>query len=381
MKNTLYYFILSIIFSNNLLGQEYSVYKSKIDTTFLSTHLGYEKGVSIVLPNDWQKNNPKKYPLIIVFDRQNTRSHKHILNTIDYLTAAEQMPRCIIISVASDSSKRINEAKSPKSSSDGKAHLTEKFLFDEIIHLAEKSFKASPFRILIGHSWYGHFTTSMFTKNIDKLTAVIALDPFFTQKNVVLTDSLTALNKLQIKHTKYFRYAIGKDYPEDYKAVEHIKNENTNPKLNIKGSYFPRAFHNAVPGMGIGEALYDIFEYWSIQQYTFFEPDNKRVDLVTELKNNLVNHYGTNLEFSLGILNGKGWGFYNELDYLKAISVWNELLIQYPNYSEAYLYIIDAQQQLKLDTTKTKIKFKESLQHSQFYSEEEKEELLSELQN
>lgn len=52
---------------------------------------------------------------------------------------------------------------------------------------------------------------------------------------------------------------------------------------------------------------------------------------------------------------------------------------QYPSFSETYLYIMNAQQQLKLDTSKIKIKIKESIQLSQFYSLEEKVKLLSEL--
>ncbi|MGK0414705.1 MAG: hypothetical protein ACJA1B_002933 [Polaribacter sp.] len=379
MNKTFLSFFLAIFLSQILFAQRYSVYKSKIDTSFVSLHLGYEKKISVILPDNWQSNNQKKYPLIIVFDRQNKRSNHHIIYTIDYLIASEQMPRAIIISIASENSKRIFEAKSPISSKSGKAHLNEKYLFDEVINLAESKFKANQFRVLIGHSWYGHFTTSMFTKNINHLSAVIALDPFFKQKNVSLIDSISALNNLKLTHTKYFRYAIGKDYPEDYKAIEIAKNENTNSKIDIQGTYFPKAFHNAVPGLGIAEALYDIFEYWSMQQYAFFSPTNKSVALFTELKNNLINHYGTNLDFSLGVLNGKGWGFYNEEEYLKAIKVWNELIHQYPSFSEAYLYIIDAQQQLKLDSSKTKIKFKESIQFSQYYSEEEKKELLSEL--
>lgn len=379
MNKTYFSLFLTIFFSQMLLAQDYQVYKSKKDTTFVSSHLGYEKKISIILPDDWQNNNQKKYPLVIIFDRQNKRSYGQIVNTIDYLTAAEQMPRSIIIGIESDNSKRISEAKSPKSSKDGKAHLNEKFLFDEIIKLAETKYKASSFRVLIGHSWYGHFTTSMFVKNIDSLSAVIALDPFFKQESISLTDSLSDLNKRELEHTKYFLYAIGKDYPQDYKAVEKVKVENTNSKLYIQGTYFSKAFHHAVPGLGIGEALYDLFEYWSVQQYTFFEPSNKNVDLFDELKGNLINHYGSNLDFSLGVLNGKGWGFYNDEDYLKAIKVWEELINQYPSFSEAYLYILDAQQQLNQDTSKTISKFKESLKQSQFYSKEEKEELLFEL--
>jgi len=381
MNKTYLFFVLTIFIGPILFAQQYNVYKSKIDTSFVSTYLGYEKKISITLPDDWQNNNQKKYPLIVVFDQQNRRSHNHIVHTIDYLTAAEQMPRSIIISITSENSKRIYEAKSPVSSKSGKADLNEKFLFEEIIPLAESKFKASTFRILIGHSWYGHFTTSMFTKNIDNLSAVIALDPFYKQKNVSLTDSISKLKKLKIKHTKYYRYSIGKDYPEDYKEIENLKTNNTNPKINIKGSYFPNAFHHAIPGLGIGQALYEIFEYWSVQQYTFFKPSNKNVNVFSELKNNMINHYGNNLDFSLGVLNGKGWSFYNEEEYIKAIEIWNELIHQYPSFSEVYLYILDAQQQLKLDISKTKIKFKESLLLSQYYSKDEKKELLSELKD
>lgn len=379
MNKKVFSFLVSICINQMVFAQKYNVYTSQIDTSFVSSHLGYEKKISILLPDDWQYNHQKKYPLLIVFDKQNKRSHQQIIHTIDYLTASEQMPRAIIISVESDNSKRINEAKSSLSSESGKAHLAEKFLFDEVITLAESKFKANQFRVFIGHSWYGHFTTSMFTKNIDHLTAVIALDPFFKQKNVSLVDSISVIHHRTLTHTKYFRYAIGKDYPEDYKAIEIAKSENTNSKIDIKGSYFPIAFHNAVPGLGIAEALYDIFEYWSIQQYTFFNSSNKSADLFPTLKNNIINHYGTNLDFSLGVLNGKGWGFYDEEAYEKAIMVWNELIHQYPSFSEAYLYIIDAQQKLNLDTSKTKSKFKESLQLSNYYSEEEKKELLSEL--
>ena len=64
------YFII-IISNQTLLGQEYNVYKIKIDTSFLSGFLGYEKKKSITLPEVWQYDIEKKYPLIIIFDMQN----------------------------------------------------------------------------------------------------------------------------------------------------------------------------------------------------------------------------------------------------------------------------------------------------------------------
>ena len=53
----------------------------------------------------------------------------------------------------------------------------------------------------------------------------------------------------------------------------------------------------------------------------------------------------------------------------------------YPNFSEGYLYIIDAQKQLKKDFSLTATRFKNSIIKSDIYSEKEKEELLKELEN
>lgn len=72
--------------------------------------------------------------------------------------------------------------------------------------------------------------------------------------------------------------------------------------------------------------------------------------------------------------------FYNEKQYDKAIQAWQILMASYPNFSEGYLYIINAQIQLKHNYSKTVEDFKASLVNSKFYSEKEKMELTVELQ-
>lgn len=87
MKKTVYFLLLIFIFSNNLFGQDYERYKKLLDTTITSKHLGFDKNITITVPFEWQKNTNRDFPLIIIFDRQNTRSHNFILNTIDYLSS------------------------------------------------------------------------------------------------------------------------------------------------------------------------------------------------------------------------------------------------------------------------------------------------------
>jgi tetratricopeptide (TPR) repeat protein len=79
-------------------------------------------------------------------------------------------------------------------------------------------------------------------------------------------------------------------------------------------------------------------------------------------------------------LNGKGWYYYGEEQYENAIKAWEILLKSYPNFSEGYMYIIEAQKLLKVDYSKNVLKLKESLKSSTFYTNEEKKEIENELE-
>ena len=381
MKKTIYLILLISVCANNLFGQDYERYKKLLDTTITSKYLGFDKNITITVPFEWQKALNRDFPLIIVFDRQNQRSHNFILNTIDYLTSNEQMPSAIILSVESEQKYRYLETLHKASSEKGLAEENEKFIFDELIPLAEKQFNASPYRLFIGHSRYGYFTSSLLFSRIDVLNSVVSLSPFFTQKNVDLTDSLQTLKKESLNSTKYYRFGIGNDYPSDFIKMDSVINLLSNSELDAKGFLFKEADHNVTPGLTIGISLYEIFENWSNIQAKYFSNDQKDLKMIDSFKEEITTNYGSSLEFSLGILNGKGWYFYNEKEYEKAIQAWRLLMKSYPNFSEGYLYIIDAQVQLNQDISDSIEEFNDSLAQSDIYSENEKKELIKELEN
>jgi len=378
-KQSVLLFIL-ILLATSLFGQTFERYKKLKDTTLKSNHLRYEKKISITVPIEWQKNLKNDFPLIIVFDRQNKRSHNYIINAIDYLTSNEQMPSSIIISVESEQRYRYVETQYKISDKNGLALENEKFIFDELIPLAEKEYKASSFRLFIGHSRYGYFTSSIFNSRINDLNAVISMSPFFTQKNIDLTDSIMLSNKHAYGSKKYYRFGIGGDFPEDFVKMDSvIKKINPNPFLDVKGVSFKEAVHNATPGLLISSALYEIFEEWFAIQAKYSANKQKDLKIKTSLDQEVIKNYGTNINFSIGVLNGKGWSFYNEKQYDKAIQAWKILMSLYPNFSEGYLYIINAQIQLKLIFKNTVDDFKKSLDHSEFYTEKQKMDLRNEL--
>lgn len=379
-------FILTIflgLLTTSLFGQNYERYKKLLDTTLTSKHLGFDKNITVTVPIEWQKDVNRQFPLIIVFDKQNQRSHNYILNTIDYLTSNEQMPSSIIISIESEQKYRYIETLHKESDKDGLVTENENFLFEELIPLAENKYKASTFRIFIGHSRYGYFTSSLLFSRINELNGIVSLSPFFNQKNVSLTDSIATQKNLIFSSRKYYRFGIGNDYPTDFIKMDSvIKNLNT-PLFDSKGFFFKEADHNTTPGLTIGISLYEIFEEWSKIQSKYISNEQKELNILDSLEREILSNYGSKLEFSLGILNGKGWYFYNEGQFEKAIEAWEILMKSYSNFSEGYLYILDAQIQLKRknDYPDTIERFNASLASSNFYSEKEKDELMQELEN
>jgi predicted alpha/beta superfamily hydrolase len=382
MKNAYCVLLMFLLFVYGLNGQDFERYKLRGDTSIESEILNYEKPLRVIVPFDFQVGiKGQSYPLIVIFDMQNSRSFDYTLRTIDYLTANEQMPAAVIIGVESDQMNRYAETQWPVSDPTGKAHLMTEFLFKELIPFARNHFHASMYTMLIGHSRYGYFTTyQRFTRG-DDLHAVISNSPFFAQNNVSLTDSLPEVfESMRPEHQLYYRFCIGNDYPDEYDRMITRLNEahKSNASLNFKGILMSQADHNVTPGLHTGTALFEIFEFWSACQNAYSRDMTMGVEELEGLKQKIVSHYGVDLPFSLGVLNGKGWAFFNEKKYLEAIGAWNVMLSAYPNFAEGYLFQAYAKQELKLDFTAELSEFFQAMEVTTVYSDEEREELLEE---
>jgi enterochelin esterase-like enzyme len=363
--------------------QQYERYKKLPDTLFQSNALGYSKKLSITVPLEFQSDDSlKSFPLIVIFDSQNQRSYNYILNTIDYLTSNEQIPSAVIIGVESTEEYRYGETQLECSDQSAFGSKNEVFIMDELIPFAEKTLKTIDFNVLIGHSRYGYFTSYLLTKHADQLNAVISMSPFTTEKNVNLSDSIAKLYaSYSSRKNLYYRYGIGNDYPDDFNELNEKLNTIQSPSktANFEGTLFKEADHTVTPGLIIGTALYEIFEFWSKQQNEFTYNDSKNSSSIRVHLDNVEQHYSAKLNFSFGTLNGKGWFFFGEKEYIKAIEAWELMMVSYPNFAEGYFGIMDAKIQLKQDYSETLKKLKECLLTTEFYTEDELIELYKEV--
>ena len=385
-------FILLLIGKISLGQTESEYYKNPIDTTFNSKALNENREITVILPRSFSKENASKYPLIIVFDRQNKKIFREIFESINYLTSFSEMPESVIIGISSKTNQRYIETSFKVSEENGKAENMISFLYNELIPWAEKEFYCNSTKIFIGHSRFGYFTSYLISNKINDLTGVISCSPFFIQSNVNLVDSLkNKLDKTKLNHTVYYRFITGDsvtDSKEDYELMKScLEHSKKSENFNWKGFEFYNAKHMAVTGLGIMPALLEIFDYWSDEMNKVLSEKNIVFNRREKefFSQKMETHYGAKIGLGIGNINGIAYKYYNDKKYADARLTWEILLEEYPIFIDSRIRIADtyATENNKLDAIKNyKIAKQELNKYSfyHFYTLKEKEELINEIE-
>ena len=381
--------IFCVFFTTSLFAQSASEYYFEgKDTLFYSPALQENRKITVSLPKTYTPEKATQFPVIFVFDRQNNRIFRQIYETINYLVYFDEVPESIIIGISSDNhSKRYLETSLKDSAENAKGEPMERFLFEELIPWTEKTYHAGKIRTLIGHSRFGYFTSYLLIKRMNELTSVIAISPFYVQKNVNLVDSLQReLSHTQLTHTVYYRFITGDPFTDskDYDLMHDFLKQSVaiDSKLNWKGYRFNSVQHMAVPGMAVPPALIDVFDYWSEEVTKIQRSDVPLTEVAySEFKLKMKQHYGSEIGIGLAVLNGIAYQYYNDGKFKEAINVWNILLKEYPMFTYAYISIANACLQLKdsEESMRSLEKAQLGLTSNTFYSDEEKQSIIEEI--
>ncbi|ULQ56241.1 esterase family protein [Flavihumibacter rivuli] len=363
-------------------------YQSPIDTSIASRFLGEQRGVTVILPRSFSKAKASRYPVIVVFDRQNKRIFRQTFESINYLYSFDELPEAVIIGVASENNqKRFLETSLRPSTEQARGEQMVRFLYEELLPWAEKEWNVGRARFFIGHSRFGYFSSYLLSSKLPDLSGVISLSPFYVQPKVNLVDSLSnKLTPTQLDHTVYYRFVTGDSLTDtrDYDLMQaFLTKTKPSKEFNWKGMAFYNARHMAVPGLGLMPSLVEIFDYWSeamLQLLQSQEPFSEEV--YNGFKQQMKRHYGEEIGLGLSVLNGIGYKFYNQGQYAHARAAWMIVLQEYPMFTEANISIANAY--LKEGDQKAAAEFfnkaKQGLIGNGFYSREEVKELEKEIE-
>lgn len=365
-------------------------YQSPFDTTISSASLGEKRAFTVILPRTFNKANASKFPLIIVFDRQNKRIFRQIFESINYLVSFDEAPEAVIIGVHTQNNRnRLLETSLLASDPGAKGEKFVDFIFRELIPFAEKEYNCSKDRFLIGHSRFGYFSSYMLANKLNEVSGVTSLSPFFIQKNVNIVDSLKAsLAKNKPAHHVYYRFVIGDTLSDtnDYLQMRSFLRNNRLPAtFDWKDTEFFNAVHMATPGLGIMPALFEMFNYWATSSEKILR-DEKAIfnsEQYARFKSAMKDHYGDSIGLSISTLNGIAYKYYNTARYNEAIAAWKIVLQDYPAFSEAYIRIADSYRKSgnRSEALKAYQTAQLKLASSSFYNGQERTELMMDIED
>ncbi|MFK7832899.1 MAG: alpha/beta hydrolase [Winogradskyella sp.] len=267
-------FAFAIVF--NLQAQ--AIYK-----TINSEKLGTERELKIQLPRNYNPDEKRTYPLILVLDGDYL--FEPVAGNIDYQSYWEDIPDCIVVGI-NQAETRVDDLYYDEENyfpSGSGANFYE-FIAAELLPYIEDNFKASNFRIIFGHDLSANFINYYMFKDEPLFRSYVAFSPEFAPE---MTDRLK--QRLSILTQETFYYMATAD--GDIKALRASTLEThslistiTNEKLFYKFDDFDDANHYALVGRGIPKALSEIF--------ALFKPINAK-----EYKEKLLTFEGSPFDY------------------------------------------------------------------------------------
>ncbi|MDX1471171.1 MAG: alpha/beta hydrolase-fold protein, partial [Flavobacteriaceae bacterium] len=250
---------------------------------FKSDKLGETRELKIQLPRSYSKENSIKYPLVIVLDGDYL--FEPVIGNIDYQSYWNDMPECIIVGINQEGSRDFDLYFSEITGlpeAEGASFF--EFIGMELIPYMEGKYKASNFRIAIGHDKSANFINYYLFKDHPIFKAYMVFSPDLAPEMVNrLSQRLASLEPVTFYYLATSEGDIS-NLKEDIVAANNVLKSIDNPNLYYTFDNFDDASHYSLVGQGIPRALNSIFE--------LFKP----IDAI-EYKEEMLTYAGSPMEY------------------------------------------------------------------------------------
>jgi enterochelin esterase-like enzyme len=261
-------FGLLMAFAIRSTGQEISVYQYPTSLSVSSAALKDTEHLELVLPKEFNISQGRKFPVLFVFDKQNSYIYKNTLANIDFLTAMGRMPACIIVGIGFTGANR-NIRTLPKNvSKKGKADELLGFLLDELYPLLEKQYQASTFKLFIGHSRTAIFSSHAISVRPKDINGIIASScSYFDFDNKAEKEYFDqAMPVIAGLGNRFYFFSTGDSLSGDLhhasvlKLDQYLRSQQLPGNFIWKSYFLPQADHFTSPAMTVPQALTTIFD-------------------------------------------------------------------------------------------------------------------------
>ena len=210
--------IITVILSG--LSYEYYLQSSKYDDSVIITSIDSKimeesREVIIHLPENYEQNTAKSYPVMYVLD--GTSQDGHTFTKIDLLSKIEQFPEAIVVGIPNTSGNRsrdftphymkidLDETNSEK----GNGHHFLGFMEKELIPFLNKNYRTNGFRTLSGNSRGGLFVMYALLEKPQLFDGYIAYSPAFWREDVLIAKKVKDFFTSKGLNEKFIFFSMG----------------------------------------------------------------------------------------------------------------------------------------------------------------------------
>ncbi|HTO36085.1 MAG TPA: alpha/beta hydrolase-fold protein [Flavobacterium sp.] len=272
-----------------------ALYSQKKQEIISSKKLGEDRELVITLPQSYDSDSKRKYPLMLLLDGDYL--FDPFFGAMEYSNYWDDMPELILVG--------INQNKGEQRYTDCEVDETTglpndtgenffEFIGMEVMPYLEKNFRIAPFKVIAGHDVTAAFINFFLYKETPLFDAYISLSP------ELATDMETHIPQrlAQIKKPIYYYHATADGDLKKMRTRINTLHEGIsavqNINLNYKFDDFIGASHYSLVLYAIPSALYQFFSVYqpiSVKEFQekIVKMDGGYVDYLTEKYNTIEN--------------------------------------------------------------------------------------------
>ena len=339
-RSQLFTVAVIILFLTTLLWAENDDNKIIIGetVTIKSEVLDQERQMLVYLPDGYEEATIK-YPVLYLIDGG---SHfLHVSGVVQFLSSQGLMPQTIVVAIKNiDRNKDFLPTNIERVPTSGGAENFLTFISDELIPYINTNFRTTPYRILVGHSYGGTFTTYTFLEKPDTFDSYIAISPYLHwDEELLVTQSETVLPSSYDKN-KYFYMTLGDEPPYIPAIDKFVYIIETRSPENLEFTYIQmiKETHGSIPHLTVYHGLEKLYSGWSLPQEKYEEG----LAAIDEHYKNISEKFNYDIKTPEYVINVAGYNYLLKKEFEKAIEVFQENINRFPTSANVYDSLAEA---------------------------------------
>ncbi|REL27453.1 alpha/beta hydrolase [Thalassotalea euphylliae] len=308
-----------------------------------STILDEQRDLIVQLPNSYELNKNRNYPVLYLLDGQ--RNFQHVVGTLDLLNQSHMADEMIIVAIKNtyrtrDFTPTYDESYNRWGISGGADKFLD-FIEQELFPYVNKKYRTNGFDIISGHSLSGLLAIYSLQTRPSLFQAHFAFSPslWWHEKTIVKSAKTFYADKRPLNNYLYTNMGNeGGHMLTSFQQYKEILKTNAREGFGYHADLIEQEGHNTTALAGHNQAFIQLFKHLSPPQTDIDEG----LEAVLQFYKEAAKQYGSALRPSYQTYKKLAYAALKEKEFVKAIQIFETYIDAYPNNSGAYFRLAQA---------------------------------------